>query len=134
MTVTPLEAPLALISSSQIQDLVTNPVVLVPAPGAGKLILPTLALLEFTPGTQQMVNGGSVFISLNGTTVSDNMNSSLIQGAVVATTTIGGLTYPLSPPVNGPLVLAATGGVDFSGNTSLDATLQVKLYYLLINL
>lgn len=71
------------ISSAEIKAMLATPKVLVAAPGAGKIIVPIIALFSFDFGTVQYANGGNVQIKYGtgGTQVLANIATAAITAA-----------------------------------------------------
>jgi hypothetical protein len=126
------------LTDANVKALPTTPIILVAAPGAGRLLIPTLTLLMLKTGASAYTN-----ISLDGVLVtqyhgSDNVSSALVNDSRVGlteltdflTTTTGAmwpLTCPFQDDRGAPAdwgTLAYRLGTNANANLSLDLTIS----------
>lgn len=91
------------------------PVTLVPAPGAGKIILPEFILMKIVRTATAFTGGGAVeyrYTNGSGAKVSADMSASLITGAAgTAYASVAGVVTELTPVADAALVITnATAG------------------------
>lgn len=102
-----VEVPL---SSAQILALNATPVSLVPAQGAGKIIIVDEILFEMTRTGTAYANGGALefrYTDASGAKVSADIAASIVTtgGAGVAYANVGGVVSSLTPVANAPIVV-----------------------------
>lgn len=123
------------LSAAQIITLNSAPVVLVAAPGAGKLLIPQELLFEFTFNSVQFTGGGAVSVVNTGQTTSllaGSLPAATLTAAATSYTVLGG-----NAGANGQALLANTGlslkaaTADFAAGNS---TAVLKLRYDVITL
>lgn len=118
------------ISSAEILTLRTSPTIVVPAPGPNKMLIPTLGVFVYYPGTVQYSNvAQSLYLKFqNGGTIQSYESSGLavLINQTVKTIQIAGYTEGVrgdwaSNYENLPLVLTTNDSDPTTGNGELDA-------------
>lgn len=122
------EAQVAL-SAAQINAIRTTPVVIVPAPGAGKVVLVERVLLKMVRTATQFANGGAVelrYTDGSGAKVSADISATVVTGAAgTAYSQVAGVVTELVPVANAAVVITcATANFDTGTGTG-----QVTVLY-----
>lgn len=104
------------------------PVSLVPAQGAGRVVLVQSYTIQIVRTATAFTGGGAVEVRYtdgSGAKVGADISSSFITGAAgTAYVTIAGVVTELTPVVNAPIVITNAGGVPFAAGTG---TAKVRL-------
>lgn len=122
------EAQVAL-SAAQINGMRTTPVAIVPAPGAGKIVLVEHIVLKMVRTATQFANGGAVefrYTDGSGAKVSADIAATVVTGAAgTAYSSVSGVATELVPVANAAIVITnATGAFDTGTGTG-----QVTVLY-----
>jgi len=118
-----------IISSAQIKAWFTTPVVLLSAPGAGKIIVPSEIVLFYDFGTVRYSNGGK--ISLQYTGGGNNLTSPIDPTAITATDNT--ITFRPMEPIyitegeNASLVLCCSTSNFTTGNGSVKVFIRYRI-------
>lgn len=97
------------LSSAQILALSATPVTLIPAPGAGKIIIVESIALQMTTTSTQYANGGALefrYTNASGAKVSADIAAAVVTAAAgTSYTSVAGVTTSLTNVVNSPVVV-----------------------------
>ncbi len=98
------------LTSTQIKALNSTPVALIPAQGAGKIIIVDEILLEMTRTGTAYANGGALefrYTNASGAKVSADIAASVVTtgGAGVEYNRVGGVSTSLTPVANAAIVI-----------------------------
>lgn len=120
------------LSAADILTLDTIPVELVPAPGAGKMVVPQSYLAQLTAGATAYA-GVSLKVGFNITMSPVGIDSSFLTGAVnsVATGPAYEILAPQSDVENKALILYTDAP---TAPPSGDGTLQITIFYSIVDL
>ncbi len=134
----PIQTATVTLTATQLQHLKTAPVELVPAPGAGKVILDVSQQFQYkfgtTPYTVSADGKFSVYISsansagfyLNAAGFLDQSTSQLASGANSGTSSTS-----QSSGENSPLMIRNVGSQEFADG---DGTVAITVYYAVVTL
>jgi hypothetical protein len=121
------------LTAAQITTLNTAPVVLLPAPASGKVLVANSMIFQFKYGSVQFTGGGAVNPVYHGATtnlIGGSVAAATIQAAANATIGIGPLTTPLALTANAGIDLYAATANFAAGNS----TAIVWLWYTVLTL
>lgn len=115
---TSAEAKIAL-SSAEILALNATPKTLIPAPGAGKILIIESIALQMTTTATQYANGGALEFRLtngSGAKVSADIAAAVVTAAAgVSYTSVSGVATSLTGVVNSPLVVTNASAAFITG-------------------
>lgn len=121
------EAKIAL-SSAQILALNSTPVSLIPAPGAGKVIIVENICLQMTTTATQYANGGALefrYTNASGSKVTADIAAAVVTAAAgTSYTSVAGVTTSLTNVVNSAVVVNNATAPYITGNGT--AILNIK--------
>jgi len=108
------------LSSAEILALSATPKTLIPAPGAGKIILVENIALQMTTTATQYANGGAVefrYTNGSGAKVTADIAAAVITAtAGVSYTAVAGVTTSLTAVVNSPVIVTNATAPFITGN------------------
>ena len=119
------------LSSAQILALHATPVTLVPAAGAGTVIIVDRVILKMVRTSTQYDSGGAVelrYTNASGAKVTADISASLVTGtAGTAYSSVAGVTTELTPVANSPIVIDNATAAFTTGTGTGVATVQFRI-------
>ena len=136
MTVTPIFCQKVFLTAAEVQSMNSDPPEIVVSPGAGRLLQLEEAFLSFTAGSETLSPGGNLQIFVNPIAqvqASTSLDDSFLTGgnSYGSIRAAAGTFDDTDDLLDQPMILF-NGSADFSGNTSLDCTLEVTVLYRII--
>ena len=119
------------LSSVQILALNATPVTLVPAPGAGKVVVVESILLKMVTTATQYANGGALefrYTNASGAKVTADIAAAVVTaGAGTSYTSVAGVTTSLTNVANAAIVVDNATGAFTTGTGTATITIKFRI-------
>jgi hypothetical protein len=124
-----LQALTATLSTAQVEAMHGTPITIVPAPGAGLVLIVDSIVVQTKPGATQFTGGGVVTFPYHGTSVlahgaSDDIAAAVINSATGTVNQMSAVGAAIQPPSNTGLDITNASAAFATGNGSLVVTVN----------
>jgi hypothetical protein len=119
------------LTAANIIAMRTTPVSLIPAPGAGKIVIVDSILAKVVRTATAFTGGGAVefrYTDASGAKVSADLAASLITGAAgTAHAHVGGIEASITPVANAPIVITNADAVFAAGTGTANISISYRV-------